>query len=143
MIVTAVRYPGPVLRVGELPPVRAAFDAFPLAGGVGYIRFTAFVPALEDALRVAIGRFRAAPGLILDLRGNPGGSDLLGDHLAAMLVLQPRELTETRTRVGVRVDRASPTGSGYGLTCWKVPRAYFQILAGSSEVLPAAAPKRI
>jgi carboxyl-terminal processing protease len=114
VLITAIRYPGPELRVGELPPVRAAFDAFPLAGGVGYIRFTAFVPALEDALRSAIGSFRAAPGLILDLRGNPGGSDLLGDHLAAMLVLQPRELTETRTRAGVRVDRASPTGSGYG-----------------------------
>ncbi len=110
----AAAYPGPSVRIGNLPPARALFEVRRLDGDWGYIRFTAFVPALRGRLDSAIRGMRDAPGLIIDLRGNPGGYDALGDHIASLLVREPRVLTETRTRHGERVDRARPEEHGYG-----------------------------
>ncbi len=109
----AAAYPGPSVRIGNLPPARALFEVRRLDGDWGYIRFTAFVPALRGRIDAAIRGLRDAPGLIIDLRGNPGGYDALGDHIAALLVREPRVLTETRTRHGERVDRARPEEHGY------------------------------
>ena len=106
-------YPGPSVRIGNLPPARALFEVRRLDGGWGYIRFTAFVPALRKRIDGAIRGLHDAPGLILDLRGNPGGYDALGDHIASLLVTEPHVLTETRTRHGERIDRARPEKDGY------------------------------
>jgi len=109
----SARYPGTSVRIGNLPPARAILEIRRLDGGFGYLRLTAFVPALEPPLRSAIADMRGAPGLVIDLRGNPGGYDRLGDHLAGLLVSAPTVLTETRLRRGVRVDQATPGPIGY------------------------------
>ena len=62
--------------VGNLPALYTEFEARRLPGGIGYIRFNAFVPSLMEKLCGALRTMKDAPGIILDLRGNQGG--LLG-----------------------------------------------------------------
>jgi hypothetical protein len=62
--------------IGNLPPLYAEFEARRLNGGIGYIRFNAFVQAMMKKACAALREMHDAPGLILDLRGNEGG--LLG-----------------------------------------------------------------
>jgi len=62
--------------IGNLPAMYVEFETKRLAGGYGYIRFSAFVPSLMEKLCGAFRSMKDAPGIILDLRGNQGG--LLG-----------------------------------------------------------------
>ncbi|MGH9871227.1 MAG: S41 family peptidase [Pyrinomonadaceae bacterium] len=62
--------------IGNLPAMYVEFETRLLPGGLGYIRFSAFVPSLMEKLCGAFRSMKDAPGIILDLRGNQGG--LLG-----------------------------------------------------------------
>jgi len=52
-----------------------------LPSGNAYIRFDAFYPPVASDFKNALQKFRDAPGLIIDLRMNPGGS---GEELMAI-----------------------------------------------------------
>jgi carboxyl-terminal processing protease len=70
----------------NLPPACTEFEMRRLAGGFGYIRFSAFLPtALDDVLQ-AIDELHDAPALIIDLRGNPGGVFPVRKAIANQLV---------------------------------------------------------
>lgn len=56
-----------------LPPFYVKIETRQLAGGIGYIRFSAFHNGVFEEVLAAIDSLQDAPGLILDLRGNPGG----------------------------------------------------------------------
>jgi carboxyl-terminal processing protease len=58
---------------GNFPPQPIEFEAKRLPSGVGYIRFNIFVLPMMEKIRAAIREMKDAPGLIFDLRGNPGG----------------------------------------------------------------------
>jgi len=58
---------------GNFPPQYMEFESRRLEGGIGYIRFNIFVMPLLDRIRGAIREMSDAPGIIIDLRGNPGG----------------------------------------------------------------------
>ena len=62
--------------IGNLPPMYTEFEARRLAGGIGYVRFNAFVPNLMKKVCGALREMHDARGIIIDLRGNQGG--LLG-----------------------------------------------------------------
>ena len=78
----------------------ALFDARRLEGGVGYIRFTTFIPALDRKIREAVASMLDAPGLVIDLRGNGGGDDEVAIRLANQLFDRPTQLMVTRRRKG-------------------------------------------
>jgi carboxyl-terminal processing protease len=59
--------------IGNLPSLYTEFEAKRLRGGIGYIRFNAFVPTLMKKVCSALREMHNAPGLIIDLRGNQGG----------------------------------------------------------------------
>ncbi len=64
------------VQIGNLPPMTFDFSLEQLdtdAGCVGYIRFTSWVPALAEEFRSRRDEIFACAGLILDVRGNPGG----------------------------------------------------------------------
>ena len=89
------------VEFGNLPKMRVEFESKELPGGVGYIRFNEFLdpvtlmPRFESALR----GFARAPGVILDLRGNPGGIGIMAMGIAGFFVGDSgHELGEMKTR---------------------------------------------
>ena len=77
-----------MVEFGNLPNMRVEFESKTLGGGIGYIRFNEFldpvslIPRFEAALR----GFANAPGVILDLRGNPGGIGVMAMGIAGYFV---------------------------------------------------------
>lgn len=86
--------------IGNLPSMYTEFESKRLPGGVGYIRFNAFVPSLMEKLCGALRTMKHAPGIILDLRGNQGG--LLGmiGGLTGLLQTKPTSMGTMQTRTG-------------------------------------------
>ncbi len=95
---------GQPATVGNLPTmyVRVESDErrTPKGATAGVIRFNVWMPSVDPLFERAIDRFRSAKGIIVDLRGNPGG-------LAAMIMgISGHFLTE-RKPLGTMKTRAS------------------------------------
>jgi carboxyl-terminal processing protease len=79
---------GTIVRFGNLPETRLYFESRALPDGAGYIHFNEFLdpasimPQFEAALKV----FHNAPGVILDLRGNPGGIGIMAMGIAGFFI---------------------------------------------------------
>jgi len=86
--------------IGNLPPLYTEFEAKRLGGGIGYVRFNAFVPNLMKKVCAAFREMHDAPGIIIDLRGNQGG--LLGmiGGLGGLLSEYTSVLGSMKTRNG-------------------------------------------
>ena len=86
--------------IGNLPSMYTEFESRRLPGGLGYIRFNAFVPSLMERLCAALRTMKDAPGIILDLRGNQGG--LLGmiGGLMGLLETNLTSIGTMQTRTG-------------------------------------------
>ena len=67
--------PGTPAKVGLLPPIHVRFEQRMIHDDAGYIRFNMFVDpgSVMPAYNEAMERFREAAGVVVDLRGNPGG----------------------------------------------------------------------
>ncbi len=93
---------GEVSIVGNLPPVRTNFEAREIvaAGGrhVGVIAFNIWMPALADRIADAVDRFRAHAGIVIDLRGNPGGLAAMMGGIAGHFLPEAVALGSMRTR---------------------------------------------
>ncbi|MCC5863757.1 MAG: hypothetical protein JJU31_01420 [Wenzhouxiangella sp.] len=64
------------VQIGNLPPMTFDFGLEQLdteAGCISLVRFSSWVPALPEEFRAHRDEIFACPGLILDVRGNPGG----------------------------------------------------------------------
>ena len=87
-------------RFGNFPPQYTEFEAKRLAGGIGYIRFNIFVPLLSERIRAAIRSMGDAPGIIIDLRGNPGGLGGMAPGIAGVLTKEQASLGTMTMRAG-------------------------------------------
>ena len=87
-------------RLGNFPPQYTEFEAKRLAGGIGYIRFNVFVMLLMDRIKSAIRGMSDAPGIIIDLRGNPGGLGGMSFGIAGVLEKEQASLGTMRMRSG-------------------------------------------
>lgn len=100
--VTRRRPQGRVMKFGNLPPIRARIDdrRLELAGGteVGLVRFNIWLPLLAPELDRAVERLRGADGMIIDLRGNPGGVGGMVMGFAGHFLDEPVSLGTLRTR---------------------------------------------
>ena len=72
-------------RLGNFGPQYTEFETRRLNGGIGYIRFNIFVMMLMDRIKSAIRGMQDAPGIIIDLRGNPGGVGGMSFGIAGVL----------------------------------------------------------
>lgn len=88
------------LAVGNLPAMYTEFESKRLAGGIGYIRFNAFVPLLMEKLCGALRTMKDAPGIVLDLRGNQGGMVGMIAGLGGLLETTPTAIGTMETRTG-------------------------------------------
>lgn len=73
---------------GNLPPIFASTQSKRLPGGAGYIKVNVFLDpgAVMAAVGEAVQLFRDAPGIILDLRGNPGGLGAMAMGMAGWFI---------------------------------------------------------
>jgi carboxyl-terminal processing protease len=92
---------GTLVTFGNLPAVRLKFEARKLAGGAGYIKFNEFLdPAtIMPKFEAALKQFARAPGVVLDLRGNPGGIGIMAMGIAGFFIEeQGKQLGEMKMR---------------------------------------------
>jgi carboxyl-terminal processing protease len=82
---------GELTRFGFLPPMVVNIEAKKLAGEVEYIRFNLFLKPDLVVTRFgeAIHECGHCPGVVVDLRGNPGGIGAMAMGMAGFLISQP------------------------------------------------------
>jgi carboxyl-terminal processing protease len=69
-----------------LPPFHLEFESSRLGGNIDYIRFNTFHPDLIPNMITAVAELQDAAGIIIDLRGNPGGDPAASEQLAAQFL---------------------------------------------------------
>ena len=93
---------GEPVTVGSLPTmhvrVESALRRTPSGRSVGVIGFNVWMPAVDARFQQAIDTYRPADGIVIDLRGNPGG-------LAAMMMGISGYFVGERTPLGVMKTR--------------------------------------
>jgi len=79
---------GKKIIFGNFPPFHLTFRADTLRGGVGYFTFSSFFDpvTLMPAFGEAMLAFMDSPGIIIDIRGNPGGIAGMGMGIAGWFV---------------------------------------------------------
>jgi carboxyl-terminal processing protease len=77
-----------------------------LPSGVAYVRLTEFSEWLRRDLLAAIASFKDAPALILDLRGNRGGSAAMANALVGAFFRETTSFGTAITRKGTPVSFA-------------------------------------
>jgi carboxyl-terminal processing protease len=77
-----------------------------LPSGAGYVRLTGFSEWLRPELLRAITSLKDAPGIVLDLRGNRGGSAAMADALVGAFFKEKTLVGKTQTRTNQPVTVA-------------------------------------
>ncbi|MDQ3820052.1 MAG: S41 family peptidase [Acidobacteriota bacterium] len=76
------------IELKRKPPQRGlnlTFESKMLEGNIAYIKFDVFAGDLLDKFQAAMREMKGARGLIIDLRGNPGGVGNLSTAIASLL----------------------------------------------------------
>lgn len=110
--------PGSPARFGYLPPMHARFQSRKIANGIAYITFNLFLdPArLMPEFGDALASCAACPGVIIDLRGNPGGLGIMATGMAGWFLDKPDQRLGTmhmrQTSLKFTVNPRLPTYRG-------------------------------
>ena len=99
--------------LGSMPPMYTELESKRLPGDVGYVRFSAFTPQLMERICGALRSLGDARGLVIDLRGNPGGMMGIASGVSGLMTTQPRLLGVLRTRTGMMPLSSFPQKSPY------------------------------
>jgi carboxyl-terminal processing protease len=110
---------GEVVQFGNLPPVLAVLehDVLPAeAGCIGVIRLNIWMGTLGPAFDRAVDEMRRCIGVVVDLRGNPGGiagmvMGTAGHFLSDTVVLGHMQQRTTALRLSANPRRVSADGS--------------------------------
>jgi carboxyl-terminal processing protease len=92
---------GKLVTFGNLPEQRVWFESRKLPGGAGYIHFNEFLDpvSIMPQFEAAVKEFANAPGIVLDLRGNPGGIGIMAMGIAGFFVSkESQKLGEMKMR---------------------------------------------
>lgn len=90
-------------KFGHFPEVHVRTDVRRLAGGIGYIGFNYFLDPgyVMEIINKAMESFLDASGLVIDLRGNPGGLGMMAGGIAGWFIGEKgRELGTMTMRDG-------------------------------------------
>jgi carboxyl-terminal processing protease len=93
-----------VARKRSTSPPRVTHRLLP--SGYGYIRLTSWQQSLQGRMIEAVEALKATPGLVIDLRGNPGGSALMVRNVAAQFFKGKLEFGKSLTRTGKPITLA-------------------------------------
>jgi carboxyl-terminal processing protease len=93
---------GELVRFGHLPPFRLRVEdrIAPLPDGraAGVLHFSGWFPGAAPLVADAVDRFRELDGIVVDLRGNPGGVGGLAMGIGGHFLDERVELGTMRTR---------------------------------------------
>lgn len=95
-----VRFPNLPLLLAHLEHERRPLDAAPAGGCVGVIRFNIWMTALADDFDRAVDAVRDCRGIVIDLRGNPGGLGFMVAGVGGHFLDSTVSLGTMRTRGG-------------------------------------------
>lgn len=87
--------------LGNFPPQEVVFESKMLPDNIGYIRFNMWVIPQMPKLRAAIREFNTAKGIIIDVRGNPGGIGGMASGVAGLMMDKQASLGKMQLRGGV------------------------------------------
>lgn len=91
---------GEVMRFGELPPIIGQFESRRLPGNIGYIKFNIFLAPMMEKLQTQIRSMADTTGIIIDIRGNPGGLGIMAPGLARLFCREQISLGTMKLRRG-------------------------------------------
>jgi carboxyl-terminal processing protease len=100
---------------GNMPPLRTELRAgwaITDSSRVGVIGFNAWMPPINAAFKAALDTLVQADGIIIDLRGNPGGVGQIAQGVAGYFVQESRSLGEFRGRTSSFQLAANPRKAG-------------------------------
>jgi carboxyl-terminal processing protease len=130
--------PGTPAQFGHLPPIPVVYEARRVGkgGSVGYVRLSVFFdPArIMPAFAKDVAELAGARGLVLDLRGNPGGIGGMAMGMSGYLVTAPANLGVMKSRTSELKFVVNPQPSA-----WTGPVAVLvdELSASTSEILAA------
>jgi carboxyl-terminal processing protease len=85
------------------PPMYVGVEVARLEGGIAYIQFDGFLPPVLEEVLAAIQDMRDAPGMIIDIRGNPGGFYEVRKAIISQFFLERRLVWRYITRPGLEL----------------------------------------
>ncbi len=94
--------------IGNFPSQRIESTAERKSDGIGYLRFNVFAPELMKPVRALLAKLKPGEGLVLDLRGNPGGLAPMAQAICGWLIREEFSLGKTVLRDGAFNFVASP-----------------------------------
>lgn len=106
VIITFEDQPGEIAKMGNLPPfalesewnwlkeaeIKCLGCDPQMTGRIGFLRFNVWMTALSATIDDALTAFRTADGIVIDLRGNPGGLGLMATGVAGHFLPEPTSL---------------------------------------------------
>jgi carboxyl-terminal processing protease len=115
----------------------------PRGRAVGVIGFNVWMTSVSDPVARAVDRFRSAKGLVIDLRGNPGGLAAMISGMAGHLLTEPDVLGRMRIRnadLEFRANARLVTPDGARVEPYKGPVAVLvdELTASTSECFAGA-----
>jgi len=103
---------GEPITIGSFPTIHVRTSARTLRASsgarVGYLRFNAWLTPVDGFVARAVDAHRNDPGLVIDLRGNPGGLAAMLMGIAGQFTNERVSLGEMRTREGTLTFFTNP-----------------------------------
>lgn len=136
---------GNVARFGNLPPFHVRFRSKRVAETVGYVSLNVFFdpPRVMPAFAEAVAAHRDAEGLVIDLRGNPGGVGAMALGLGGWFIAESdKKLGTMITRDGslnfALNPRAEPYEGPVAILVDELSMSTSEIFAGGLQDLKRA-----
>jgi len=146
--VSRVMAAGASVKLGNLPPLSVQTDTSeartPAGRRVGIVAFNIWMPTINVPVANAVDKFRAADGLVIDLRGNPGGLADMIRGVAGQVIDDDSQLLGRMQMRGVPLEfKPNPRRSmpdGRAVTPYAGPVAILvdELTASASECFAGA-----
>jgi carboxyl-terminal processing protease len=106
--------PGEPVKLGNLPPFYTRFASQTLTADntpVGLLWFNVWMVPVMARLDSAVDRLRQSAGIVIDLRGNPGGAGAMSVGVAGHFVDTMQTFGTMKTRSGTMYFKVNPRRS--------------------------------
>lgn len=139
------RSPGQLVRFGNLPPTMARVEQQRLdapGGCVGLIRWNTWMAPIAADIDRAVDAVRDCRGIVLDLRGNPGGvagmvMGVGGHFVDSTRALGTMKMRTNELRFALNPRRVDARGNGVGVFAGPLAILVDAMSASTSEIFAA------